>query len=63
VTDVDRGDLTVGVDEAARELVVGVSDTPIERVPIDGSNASVVDVTENNQVLEVRVRPTEGDDG
>ena len=57
VSDADREDLTVGVDESAEELVVGLSDEAIERVPIDGTTASVVDVTENNQVLEIRVRP------
>jgi len=62
VEDVDREDLTVGVDRSAGELVVGVADTPTGRVPIDGDGAAIVDVTENNRILEVRVRPREGDD-
>lgn len=62
IEDVEREDLTIGVDRSANELVVGVSDAPIERVPIDGDTASIVDVTENNRILEVRVRPREGDD-
>jgi HSP20 family molecular chaperone IbpA len=56
--DVDPEDLTVGLDEAANELVVGVDDHAVERLPLPWP-VDDVEGRFNHGVLELHITATE----
>ena len=55
---VDPDDLRVGLDEESNELVVGIDDRPIERLPLPWPVDDVV-ARFNHGVLELRITATE----
>jgi len=52
---VERSDLTVGVTEDGRTLVVATDGEELARIPVENWDESAVSATFNNFVLEVRV--------
>lgn len=59
---VDVDDLTVGLDEDRNELVVGVEDRPVERMPLPWPVADV-EGRFNHGVLEVRITAADEEEG
>lgn len=58
----DAADVTAGVDPDANELVVGVDDEPVDRIPLGPVTASDIDASFHNGILELRIR-TENEEG
>ena len=58
----DPADVTAGIDADANELVVGVDDDPVDRIPLGPVTASDIDASFHNGILELRIR-TEDEGG
>lgn len=55
-------DVTAGIDPDANELIVGVDDEAVDRIPLGPVTASDIDASFHNGILELRIR-TEGEGG
>lgn len=48
--------VTAGIDRERNELVIGIDDEVVERIPLGSADIAVADSTFRNGVLEVRLR-------
>lgn len=59
---VDEEDLSVGIDVPSNELVIAARGKPIDRVELPWPSTDAAKVWYNNGILEVRLRPVEGEE-